>query len=238
MPYRFSITSSFDKERVMGDGRMGRSAATLLELVLGVAIVLCAVLGVARPILGPAVLGIGTGPVFGQYPSVPATIDPGEVRIRTEPGLPNLESRGAIGPGDAVELVLPTRTDVGVYGDLDLRQLLGLVGSEVLTGLVTMAVLVLLLRLVVTLRHGDPFVPANARRLYSIAAVVGIGGQAVVLLEAWGRKGVLEHPAIAPYVFPDVHVSIVPMLAGLGVAVAAEVFRQGAALREDVEGLV
>ncbi|MBC9732032.1 DUF2975 domain-containing protein [Nocardioides marmotae] len=85
---------------------------------------------------------------------------------------------------------------------------------------------------------GAPFIAANARRLYLIAAAVGLGGQAVVLLEAWGRATVLNHPQIAPYVHSGVEISFSPLLAGLGVAVAAEVFRQGAALRADVEGLV
>ena len=221
----------------MAGSGVRRSAAALLEVVLIGAIMLVAVMGVVRPLLGPGALEVGTGRVFGHYPSVVATMDPTRVRIETDPALPSLVGRGEVSPGDGVELDLPTRTTVSVY-DPDLRQLLGLVGSEVLEGLVTLAVLALLLLLVRSLRRGDPFVPANARRLYAIAAAVGLGGQAAVLLEAWGRQGVLEHPLVAPYVFPDSSLTFVPVLAGLGIAVAAEVFRQGAELREEVEGLV
>lgn len=57
------------------------------------------------------------------------------------------------------------------------------------------------------------------------AAAVGLGGQAVVLLEAWGRIGVLSHPEVAPYVVTDAQVSFLPLVAGITIAVGAEVFR-------------
>lgn len=238
MVYRFSITSFIDKAgAVMAGSRVRRSAAALLEVVLVGAILVVAVMGVVRPLLGPGVLEIGTGRVFGQYPSVEATLDPSRVRIETDPVLPSLAGRGEVSQGDGLEVYLPTRTSVAVH-DPNLRQLLGLVGSEVLEGAVAVVVLVLLLLLVRSLRRGDPFVPANARRLYAIAAVVGVGGQAAVLLAAWGRQAVLEHPSVSPYVFDDFSVTWMPLLAGLGVAVAAEVFRQGAELRAEVDGLV
>lgn len=96
----------------------------------------------------------------------------------------------------------------------------------------------MLLRITHTLRQGDPFVASNARRLYVIAALVGIGGQATLLLSNWGRLGILRHPEVAPYVLTDVSTTIVPLLAGLGIAVAAEVFRQGTRLKAELEGLV
>ena len=221
----------------MSGVQVRRSATTLLEIFLAAMIVLTAVLGVVRPLLGPAALGIGTGRFFGEYPSVDATIDPAKVQIQTSPELPTVAGRGEVAPGDALEATIPTHTTIGVY-DPDLRQFVGLIGSEMLTALLTMAVLTMLLLIVRTLRRGDPFIPANARRLYAIAAVVGIGGQAAVLLRAWGETAVLGHLMVAPYLFQGTHITFVPLVAGLGVAVAAEVFRQGAVLREDVEGLV
>jgi hypothetical protein len=59
-----------------------------------------------------------------------------------------------------------------------------------------------------------------------------------VALRAWGEAAVLAHPTVAPYVLHGTDVSLVPLAVGLGIAVAAEVFRQGAELREEVEGLV
>lgn len=86
-----------------------------------------------------------------------------------------------------------------------------------LGGVLAMGVLFLLLRVVRTLRYGNPF---------------------VLVLIAWGKLAVLEHPVIAPYVIKEFDVSFVPLLAGLGIAVLAEVFRQGARLRRDMAGLV
>ncbi len=218
-------------------GSVRRWAAEALEAVLVVGLVATALLGVVRPVLGPGALGIGSGSVFGTYPQVPATLDAEAVRVELTPGLPSLSDGGEVAAGDALEMTFPTGVSVGVY-DPDLAQTLSLIGSEVLVGLVTVAVLALLLLIVRSLRHGDPFVPANARRLYAIAAAVGVGGQAALLLRSWGEHAVLQHPLVAPYVLQEATLSWLPLLAGLGVAVAAEVFRQGTALRRDVEGLV
>lgn len=104
--------------------------------------------------------------------------------------------------------------------------------------LLAVAVLTLLLRIVRTLRDRDPFVEANARRLFAIAGLVGVGGQLTVLVAAWGRLGVLRHPDVAPYVVTDATVTFVPLFVGLAIAVVAEVFRQGTRLRAEVAGLV
>lgn len=221
----------------MSSVQVRRSATTMLELVLLAAVAVTAVLGVARPLIGPAALGIGTGRVFGGYPSVEATVDVAEVRVETTPELPTLVGQGELAPGQALEFTIPHQTTVAVY-DPDVRQFVGLVGPEILLALLTIAVLVLLLLIVRTLRRGDPFVPSNARRLYAIAALVGLGGEAVVLLRAWGGAGVLAHPSVAPYVLQGSHITVVPLAVGLGIAVAAEVFRQGNALREEVASLV
>jgi hypothetical protein len=221
----------------MSGTKVRRSATTLLEVVLVAGMMLTAVLGVVRPLIGPNGLGIGTGPMFGSYPSVEATVDLAKVRVQTSPELPTVMGQGEIAPGDALELTIPQTTNVGVH-DPDLRQFVGLIGSEILAALLTVAVLSLLLLIVRTLRRGDPFVAQNARRLYTIAALVGLGGEAVVVLRAWGEADVLGHPSVAPYVVQSTEISLVPLAVGLPIAVAAEVFRQGAALREEVEGLV
>lgn len=212
---------------------MGRAGARVLEVVLLVAIVSVAVMGVARPLLGPGGLGIGRGPVFGQVPSITVTLD---TTVRTEPALPTVDG-GTFGPGEALEFSGPFRADVSVFNP-DWRQRLGLIGPQILGGLVTVGVLGLLLLIVRSLWRGDPFRTGNARLLLGIAAMVGIGGQSAVFLSAWGRAGALNHERVAPYVQYDAYYSFMPLLAGLGIAVAAEVFRRGAQLREDVEGLV
>lgn len=216
---------------------MRRAASTALEVVLALCIAAAVLVGVIRPMIGAAGLALAGGPFFGKYPGVSAAVDLERVRVATSPELPSLAERGEVFAGDALELTIPHDTTVAVYHP-DLTQFLGLVGPQILGGLLATIVLVLLLRIVRTLRTGDPFVPDNAARLYLIAGVVGIGGQAAVLLRAWGERAVLSHPAVADYVLDDVQISLLPLVAGLGVAVAAEVFRQGAALRKDLEGVV
>jgi hypothetical protein len=166
---------------------------------------------------------------------VDVTLDMTEVTITTDPALP--VAVGTFAPGDAVEFGVPTGSRVRLWYP-DLRQRLAFGATPFFGGLLTVAVLFLLLRITQTLREGDPFVPGNARRLYLIAALVGIGGQATALLTTWGKLGVMNHPDVAPYVLVDASTTFLPLLAGLGIAVAAEVFRQGTRLRADVEGLV
>lgn len=98
---------------------------------------------------------------------------------------------------------------------------------------------VLLLGVARALRHGDPFTPSSARRLTALGflvLVVGLVGPVcvellrVVLIETTpaGLRG---------WTF-SVDLSAWPVLAGMLVLFVAEVFRRGAALRADVEGLV
>lgn len=211
------------------------AVARTFEVTLGVAIVVITVLGVLAPLAGPAALGIGTGPLFGASPSVDATLDARSVAITTDPRLPALS--GEVADGDGVEFLVPTGTRVIVY-EPDLVQRLAHVGVPVLSALLAIGVLLLLLAITRTLRQGDPFVHDNARRLYAIAALVGIGGQALAVLGGFGRLAILDHPTVAPFVVPELDLTFTPLLVGLGVAVLAEIFRQGTVLRDDVEGLV
>ena len=91
-----------------------RGASTLIELTLVVAIVVTAVLGVVRPVLGPGALSVGTGSTFGEVPGVDVTLDPGRVHVETDPALPSLDDFGEVAPGDGVELEIPTRTTATV----------------------------------------------------------------------------------------------------------------------------
>lgn len=219
----------------MGASRNGKLSATAVEALLVAGIAAVAIFGVIRPAVGPAGFGLGSGPVFGAPPSVEAQLDGDTVQIRTAPDLPTLE--GTVEPGDGMEFLIPTGTRVVVYVP-DLAQRLGFAGVPVLTGLLAIAVLTLLLKITRTLREGDPFVAVNARRLYVIAGLVGIGGQLVAGLDAWTRWQVLTHRDVNSYVVLEQDFTLIPLVAGLGIAVAAEVFRQGTWLRDEVEGLV
>ena len=183
----------------------------------------------------------GLRSMTGRYvPTVDVTLDypavlrdPGTAPFR----FPDITGQ-VITPGNGLEFLLPTRTKVMVW-EPDLRQRIAVAGAPALRGLLAIAVLALLLLIVRTLRSGDPFVPVNARRIYAIAATVGIGGLLADLLGQWGRHGVLDNPRVAPLVVREsYHLSLMPLAIGVAIAVAAEVFRQGTSLRADVEGLV
>lgn len=212
-----------------------RGVARTFETVLLTAIILVAIMGVLRPLVGPAGIGLGTGPTFGAPPNVHATLDAAAVQIETDPPLPTLE--GLVTPGDGVEFTIPTGTTISVW-DPDIQQRLAFVAVPVLIALLAIGVLSLLRAITRTLHDGDPFVADNARRLYVIAGLVGIGGQIAVALDAWSRWILLTHPQVAPFVVVDLQFTLLPLVAGLGIATAAEVFRQGTLLRADVEGLV
>jgi hypothetical protein len=117
-------------------------------------------------------------------------------------------------------------------------QRLGLVGGRLVGGLTALGVLALLWKITRSLRRGEVFARQNARRLSAIALIVGVGGMAAQLLTAFGTVRVLDAEFVRGSVTPVFGLSFLPLFAALGVGVLAEVFRQGAALREDVEGLV
>lgn len=203
-----------------------RLKVQLLEGVLVVAMLLAAVGEVVLPLLGPGGLGIARGPLAGQL-SVPAELqDP----------VPGLADRNG-STGRAVELGGPTTVTATVLRPSP-AQRIGLVGGTVVAGLTALGVLWLLLQIARSLHRGDVFVPLNARRLQLIAALVGAGGMVAQLVHNVGRVAVLDAASVREEVVLVVELSFLPLVAAFGIGIAAEVFRQGAALREDVEGLV
>ena len=207
-----------------------RRSAALLEALLAAAMVIVALTLVLIPLLGPGGLGVGTGPVFGRLPAVQAQLSRDLV-----PQLPTLE--GTFQEGDAVELGAPVLVTATVFSPSPYQRL-GLVGGRVLAGLTALAVLGLLLQIVRSLRRNDVFIPRNAQRLRRLAAVLGVGGMAAQLLTAFGVARVVDAATVRGSVMPVFELSYLPLLGALGVAVLAEVFRQGAALRQEVDGLV
>jgi hypothetical protein len=111
----------------MDVARSARLTASVLEGVLALAIVMVVVFGVLRPAIGPAGLGLGSGPVFGRMPTVDTTLDLESVTVTTDPALSTLEGR-TVEPGDGVEFAVPTGTEVAVFGP-DLRQRLAFVAT-------------------------------------------------------------------------------------------------------------
>ena len=106
--------------------------------------------------------------------------------------------------------------------------------------LLVLAVVVarLLLGVVRSLRTGDPFTTANARRLARLGTVIIVGGVFLPLVQAIAFQVVLEPLLLDAPPSWQLDLHLWPVLVGALVGFLAEVFSRGARLREDVEGLV
>lgn len=200
-----------------------KRSTTLLETVLAAAMVL--ILGglVVLPLLGPGGLGVTGRPRL----SVEAML------ARPVTDTSSLRE----GARDTVEFSgLPLIEATLLEPSVDQR--LGLLGGRLVGGLTALGVLGLLLQIVRSLRRDEVFDRVNARRLSLLAVVLGVGGMAAQLLTAFGTVRVVDTDFVRGSAIPVFEPSFLPLLGALGVGVLAEVFRQGAALREDVEGLV
>jgi hypothetical protein len=93
-----------------------------------------------------------------------------------------------------------------------------------------------------TVAAGRPFDRRNSARLRGVAAAVLVGGVLAPVLDDLAGLAVLEHLDLlgpdSPFVLTLLHVNAVPVLLTLVVLAAAEAFRRGAALADDVDGLV
>jgi hypothetical protein len=93
-----------------------------------------------------------------------------------------------------------------------------------------------------TVAAGQPFDRRNSARLSGVAAAVVVGGALAPVLDDLAGFAVLEHLDLigpdSPFVLTLAHVNFLPLLLALVVLAAAEAFRRGAALADDVEGLV
>ncbi|MCL2465907.1 MAG: DUF2975 domain-containing protein [Micrococcales bacterium] len=108
-------------------------------------------------------------------------------------------------------------------------------GSTIIGGLIVVAGVVFLLRVLRTVRRGTPFDPANVKWLYS-AGICFLGAGAFVWVSAFFTFFSLDR--LSDHVFWAVEIPLTPLILGLVVIVVAEVFRQGLKLSRDTEGLV
>jgi hypothetical protein len=230
--------------------RVTATGSLVLEGVLVLALVSATVFGLFRTVVSPVGLGghvpgvvrdagertFGFSSVryFGEVPAVRVELDQ-TVLVTTTP--PLFQYGAQTIPVGRGEFSGPFEAQVNDYSPTT-AQRAAFLGAGLAESVATIAVLLLLLLIVRTLRAGDPFVLANARRLRFIALAVVVGGTGASALQAWGAHLVLSDSAIAPFVHEHPHVTSLPLVAGLGVLLLAEVFRRGALMREDLEGLV
>ena len=210
--------------------------ARALQILLVLAIGFTGFFGVLAPALGSGGLNLMNSGWFGPLPTVTAQLRD-DVQVSTSPPLPSLEDSGPVSTGDGLEIGRLSSATVTVWGP-DGGQMIGLAGPSVVRGLTTVAVLVLMLRITRSLREGDPFIAPNARRVMTIGVLVASDGLAANVLGAWGRQSILRSSVISDYVEASWQVSFRPLVAGLVVMVAADVFRRGTQLRAAADGVV
>lgn len=232
--------------------RATATGSMVLEGVLVLALLSAAVFGLLRTVLSPVGLGNHLPAVvrdvgnrtfgvsyLGESPSVRTELSR-NVIVTTSPRLyvytDETPSPNGV-PNGRGEFSGPYEAQVNSYSPTA-AQRAAFLGAGLTESLATIVVLLLLLRIVRTLRVGDPFVLANARRLRLIALAVALGGTGASALLAWGEHLVLSDAVIAPFVREQLHITFLPLLAGLGILLLAEVFRRGALMRADLEGVV
>lgn len=110
--------------------------------------------------------------------------------------------------------------------------------DETLTAIVVIAVTRLLFLVVRSLREGDPFNRKNAERLRWSAIAAGVGGMCASSVGAWSQ---IKMGDKVPDNLPTAvnwSLTFAPVFVGLLLLMIAEVFRRGAVMREELEGVV
>ena len=200
-------------------GRIGMGlAASLLFVVAGVALVVAVLLPINQ-LTQPG----------GSVVVTPT--DLGEDRSLDLPGLPD-----GVVVADSTPDALLTAFDLPA----GLRALTELPAS--LTGLAIAVGAWLLARVISSIQAGRPFDRRNPGRLAGLAAAVVLGGVVSPVSEGLVATAVLEHLGLAgpgsPVALLATTIPLTPIGVALAVLAAAEAFRRGGALQDEVDGLV
>ncbi|WP_424863595.1 DUF2975 domain-containing protein [Streptomyces sp. MMS24-I29] len=189
-----------------------------LELGCALALGLVGLFGALLPLLG--VVGV-LDPITNR-----------DVRLEGRAPAPHV-TPGGDGPSvigtDQAELVFAHPA----FGQRLLLALPEIVGSVLL-----IVILGLLLRMARSLRGGEEFTTRNVRRLHAIAVTVFLMSVLAPLLDAVTTGLLLRGTGSEDLVPFSVTYSFPYLLLALLIAAVAEVFRRGARLRADTEGLV
>jgi len=200
-------------------GRTGMSlAVAVLFVVAGVSLVIAAVL--------PANQLTQPGGTVVVTPS-----DPGDDRTLELPGLPQ-----GVSVADATPDALLSVSDLPA----GLRAL-----TELPASLAALAIAVgcfLLGRVISAIHDGRPFDRRNPARLAGVAAAVVLGGLVAPMSENLVATAVLDHLGLtgpgSPLQLVIATIPLAPIALALVVLAAAEAFRRGGALADEVAGLV
>lgn len=144
----------------------------------------------------------------------------------TSTGLPAVELSG---PHTAsVNILNPTRGEQFAY--VTIGALVPALGAVVLW---------VLLRVVSSANKGTPFTGTNAKRMWLLAALIGIGGTLASFGDNWVDVYLISRSAAASaFKTSQVTFDVWPLLVGLIVGVIALTWDRGVALERDTEGLI
>lgn len=204
-----------------------RSDSRVLEILLLAFAALVVIVGVLPGVFGKAGLGIvDIGPAM--------TVD---VTLDTKVVVPEAPTGDDGQAGHQVELTGPYDAEVRFPSPTPMQRTLYVL-SRLLPAALVLAGVLLLLQIVRSVRRGDPFDGANSRRLATLAVLVVAGGLGGSLVYQLVDNYLLISADVDYITVMDLSFSLLPVLAGFGILVLAEVFRQGTRLRDDVDGLV
>ncbi|GGK70767.1 hypothetical protein Ppa06_35670 [Planomonospora parontospora subsp. parontospora] len=141
------------------------------------------------------------------------------------------------GPPGTVRLVTSSFDRTLAVIDPDLSQRFLLLLPELLLTIMLGAVAVVLLQLIRTFREGDPFIPANARRL-AVIGVLLLGIAFLPRVEVLSLNMLLSGTPLENVGIQNSEDFYWALFVGFTVLALAEVFRQGSRLRSDTQGLV
>ncbi len=216
------------------------------EVLIGAGIVASAATGLAH-VVGPNGLGVAqfepSWPFVGSsaYPmAVEATFDDdagvdvthAPVTVNTSDG-----TRDAATGGGGLEIFGPITGRVS-YMNPSLPERWAWVAWQAALPILTAVSLIVVLRLVRSVRVGSPFTARNAVRLRALALLVGGGGSLVSLVGALVPNWLLGTSGAAEIVHLRGYVSLVPLVAGVLIAILAEVWQTGIEMNRDLDGTV
>jgi Protein of unknown function (DUF2975) len=163
--------------------------------------------------------------------SVPVSLVPGKVPPLHVPGLPSGVTLSTAADALSLDVArLPTGLRLLTEASGVVAALAVAAGAWWLAGVLR------------TVALGRPFDRRNAARLLGLTGAVVVGGVLAPILDDLVGFSVLDRLGLvdsdSPFVLTMVHVNLAPLLLALVVLGAAEAFRRGAALADDVEGLV
>lgn len=138
----------------------------------------------------------------------------------------------------AVELSGPSTATVGILNPTRGEQF-AYVTIGALVPALAAVVLWVLLRVVSSVSKGTPFTEINAKRLWLLAALIGVGGTLASFAHNWVDAYLISQSAAAPaFQTSQVTFEVWPLLVGLVVGVIALTWDRGVALERDAEGLI